>query len=1229
MLIVLIGCAGLVMPVYAIPLTLINNVSPFESPFGMISINATVADYSVTELPVYQGTIITNGSVDLHLKSSGDIRWNVTPEEDAPEVARQILESYGGLPPDAEFNGASTFYSRKYNLSRNEIISKKPMFTSVTYSQANVNGLWIVGDKNYLILDLGDNGEPLWIYKIWRNYTYSGEARIIPVNAAFEKLGRGELLNSPMIDQEKITIDIASPGYYAKKLPNNDANLEPVWLLFGDTESGSRIGFYIYARQFANFTATPAEVTMFKPVQFMDTSETAPTKWYWEFGDGTNSTEQNPSHLYKTGGNYAVNLTVWNDMGRDTISLEDYVHVYYTSPAPVADFTSNYTRENETVLVVSPVTIQFIDQSLVSGNNTQWFWDFGDETNSTEQNPVHIFTYQEPDDCSFYDCLYTLYTITLTVTDNYGRTSTYFEYFGIPRDTHIDFIGEPTSGASPLTVNFSEMPDEIRDDMVILRSWDFGDGSNYTWDYWLDGEPPITNISHVYSSLGNYTVTFSKEINDAGGIFQKNKEHYIVVIEYSNLPVADFMANVTSGRSPLGVVFSDQSLNSPTNWNWSFGDGTNSTEQNPIHVYSAAGKYTVSLTAANTYGENTTTKVDYISVYEPIPPVADFMANVTSGYEPLAVAFNDTSANAPEQWNWSFGDGTTSMEKDPVHVYYVSGKYSVSLQVTNEYGSDTKVRTDYITVIRAFPTQTIVVPPPTAPVADFTGTPVSGKEPLMVIFNDNSANFPSTWLWDFGDGINATNENPIHIYTAVGNYTVSLTATNAEGANTTIKIDYITVVPLAVPDANFTAVLRAGKAPLTVVFNDTSTESPTIWSWDLGDRTISAEQHPVHEYGAAGTYTISLTAANDDGSDTETKPDYITVTSLMLPVADFTANTTSGNVPLAVAFTDTSSGSPTSWNWTFGDGAVSSEQNPVHVYTNTGTYTVSLEVTNPDGSNTTTKTEYITVAENILPPVANFTGKPTCGKAPLTVRFNDTSTGSPTSWFWDFGDGTNATGQNPTHTYMQAGKYTVSLTATNAGGSNTSTKKDYITVSGSVKPPVANFYAKPTSGKAPLSVKFTDASYGFPTSWYWDFGDGSNSTERNPVYVYTIPGKYTISLTVTNAGGSDTKTKYEYITVKGITPPVANFYGKPTYGKAPLSVTFTDTSTGSPTGWYWTFGDGTNSTEQNPVHTYTAAGRYTVTLTASNASGNTTKTKIQYITVSGPTPTTSPTCTHS
>ncbi len=247
-------------------------------------------------------------------------------------------------------------------------------------------------------------------------------------------------------------------------------------------------------------------------------------------------------------------------------------------------------------------------------------------------------------------------------------------------------------------------------------------------------------------------------------------------------------------------------------------------------------------------------------------------------------------------------------------------------------------------------------------------------------------------------------------------------------------------------------------------------------------------------------------------------------------------------------------------------------------------------------------------------PVANFTSNVTSGNRPLDVAFTDKSTGNPTAWNWNFGDGTNSTQQNPMHTYSKAGNYTVRLTAINDAGSNTKTKPSYIKVT-AVTRPVANFTSNVTSGSRPLDVAFTDESKGTPTAWKWSFGDGTNSTEQNPTHKYSKAGNYTVVLTASNSAGSSKITKPSYIKVKTVTRPVANFTSNVTSGYTPLDVAFTDKSTGTPTSWNWSFGDGINSTEQNPVHKYSKAGNYSVVLTASNSAGSNKITKPSYIKV--------------
>lgn len=214
----------------------------------------------------------------------------------------------------------------------------------------------------------------------------------------------------------------------------------------------------------------------------------------------------------------------------------------------------------------------------------------------------------------------------------------------------------------------------------------------------------------------------------------------------------------------------------------------------------------------------------------------------------------------------------------------------------------------------------------------------------------------------------------------------------------------------------------------------------------------------------------------------------------------------------------------------------------------------------------------------------------------LIYNFVDTSQNANKT-DWDFGDGTNSTDFSPVHTYSTAGTYTVNLTVSNANGTASKTATINVSELPISMSPVANFIIN-----VPLTVQFTDSSEN-ATEWNWDFGDGMNSTDQNPTHAYSTAGIYTVNLTVSNANRTDSKTAIINVSEKPVSVvPVANFSTNVTSGNVPISVQFNDSSENA-TQWFWDFGDGNNSTEQNPVHIYSTAGNYTVNLTASNGNG--------------------------
>ena len=901
----------------------------------------------------------------------------------------------------------------------------------------------------------------------------------------------------------------------------------------------------------------PAPLT----VNFTDTTSGVVSAWSWDFGDGTTSSQQSPSHVYPEVGTYTVTLTATGIGGIDTLAQEGLVIV--DEPAPLADFSVSET------VGLPPLAVDFSDLSTL--NITSWAWNFGDGNVSTLQNPQHV-----------YDTVGT-FEVSLSVTSAGGTaTETRAGLITVNEPTPVAaFSTSTTAGDMPLAVDFTD--DSTLN--ITSWSWNFGDGTTST----------VQSPSHTYTVVGTYTVTL--EVASAGGMDTLVLLDGIVVEEPPPSPA--FTADVTTGPAPLEVSFTDATTGMVSMWSWNFGDGASSTLQHPTHTFAEVGVYTVTLTATGIGGTEVLEMAELVTVVEPAP-VASFSVDQTSGEAPFAVAFTDSSTLNITAWAWDFGDGNTSTQQSPTHVFQ-PGTYTVALTVTSDGGVATETQVELITVTEP------------APAAAFSMETTRGPAPLAVQFSDESTLNITAWSWNFGDGGSSSLQDPLHTFTDPGTYAVELTVTSAGGTDTLTLADAVVVLNPA-PIPGFSADVTSGPAPLAVAFTDATTGDVTSWSWSFGDGSVSTAQSPTHVYEAVGTYTVTLSSAGPGGSNELVMADHITVIE-PAPTASFTTSTQAGDIPLPVTFSDTSLLNVTSWSWSFGDGNVSTAQNPTHVYETPGVFTVELTVTSAGGTDTVTLVDHITTSEPA--PVASFTSDLSGGDAPLTVAFTDDSTLNITAWAWSFGDGNTSTLQSPVHSYTGVGTYTVELTVTSAGGTDTTALTDAVVVSEPA--PTAAFSSDVTSGDAPLAVVFTDESALNITAWAWDFGDGNTSTVQHPTHVFTNVGTYTVALTVTSAGGTDTATLADLILVEE-PAPVASFSALPESGVAPLAVAFTDTSTLNITGWSWDFGDGNLSTLQDPIHTYGEVGVYTVTLTVQSPGGSDTTVATDLVTVGDPPP---------
>ena len=526
----------------------------------------------------------------------------------------------------------------------------------------------------------------------------------------------------------------------------------------------------------------------------------------------------------------------------------------------------------------------------------------------------------------FFSALYTdttpmplgTYTATLALLNNAAEGTQM-----LPAIMHIiaEFIPPTASfeSNSPVCLGeamvFTDTSDPGVPGQIIAWAWDFGDG----------GTSSEQNPTHLYAAPGTYTVTLT--ITQAQTHLT---DTYSAVVEVLSLPEAGF----TYAVNEVTVTFTNTSANT-TAYFWTFGDGEFSTETNPVHTYAVAGTYVVTLVATGTCGVDEFT--DTVTVG--FAPEVAFVSNapVCLG-EPMFFTATLVSGTEPILYEWAFGDGGTASGVTATHTYTAVGTYTVTLTATNDFGSD------------AYSAGVEVLP---LPLAAFTYT-ASG---LVVTFTNASQN-ATAYLWNFGDGITSTLENPVHTYAAGGTYTVTLQAEGPCGTDTAVQV--IQVVPLCIPpsgaDFSWTPVSPVAGEVVTFTGNVVTGTEPLTWEWDFGDGGTGTGNPATHTYGAPGNYTVVMTVTNACGFEVVTYT--VAVAGVCVPPsgADFSWTPITPTVGQSVTFSGTvDSGTPPfTYAWAFGDGGVGSGQVVVHTYEATGTYDVLLTVTNACGQTTAT-----------------------------------------------------------------------------------------------------------------------------------------------------------------------------------------------------------------------------------------------------------------------------------
>lgn len=794
----------------------------------------------------------------------------------------------------------------------------------------------------------------------------------------------------------------------------------------------------------------------------------------------------------------------------------------------------------------------------------------------------------------------TMGSVTLTlIADSYngcGSTSDQMVIY-INQNGLVDFTwdGVCENAQTQFTVDENITPVNA----IAYWNWDFGDGlfSN------------VQNPSHTYNANGSYTVTLIT--TDTVGN-QASASH---VVDIRSIPVAFFDIEAPNCLGSE-TNFTDHSSNEDgyiNRWVWNYGDGSfNDTiyfpsNPNTSHSYTLLGTYEVSLSILNSFGCESTYS-EQVSITP--APIANFYSS--SACEDMNVSFQDaSSANGAGNivsWVWNFGDPSsgvlnTSEMQNPVHLFGSPGIYTVTLYVVN-YNNCSDTISKQINV---------GIAPPVA----FTWE-ATCPNTLSSFFTDPSVvdiGSVATYAWEFGDGGQSNLQDPQHSYNSSGNYTVILSITDTAGCVNTVS-NVITVGEA--PVAFFSNTEPVCEGDIMEFFNESysSTGYIVVWEWNFGDGnsvTINYPNSPntSHQYSTSGTFNVTLTVTNNLGC-TNSVIRQVSITPS--PIANYSFISACLETP--VQFNDMSQanggGQIISWYWEFGDpasgtGNYSTLQNPTHIFTQAGTYNVVLNITSSN-SCTSSISQQVIIAP---PPLVDFTSSIGCSGSPVSfVSSQYVNVATTQSWLWNFGDGSTSTEIDPDHTYTSAGTYIVTLDIIDLNGCSATVTHPVSIIPG----PMAIFNSN-SPGCAGNEVEFNDMSTAIGSAiatWHWDFGDGNDITiyaPENPdvTHIYDAPGAYTATLTVTSLVGCQASVS-EAITI--INNQTAAFTFNSNCQGTPVQFTDETTSNGGApiTQWLWNFGDpqsGTmnTSTIQNPVHSFTSAGSFTVTLTTTSASG--------------------------
>ncbi len=917
----------------------------------------------------------------------------------------------------------------------------------------------------------------------------------------------------------------------------------------------------VYAQPVANFSCSNVSGCAPILVNFNDQSAGNPTQWKWDLGNGTVSYLQNPSVTYFNPGTYTVKLVIKSGTAEDSVVKINYITVY---GAPVINFSASQTAG------CNQLDVNFKDQTTSGyGNLTEWKWDFGDGVLSDISSPSHH--YDQTGD----------FNITLNVKNSHGCSSSLLKTAYIKVNGAVaGFNNVVNARCSPNKITFTNTSTGTGD---IKYKWYFGNNDS----------SETKNPLYTYANGGNYTVKMLVS-NQFGCI-----DSVIKLIKVDTPVSAAFTADNTNGcKAPFTVHFSNQQLTGNSYW-WNMGDSSKNILSNPIHEYTDTGNYTVKLIVRNVNGcTDSVTKINYIHVRASSVKLLNLP---DSGCIPftkkIKVDFNpaDTVVNML----WNFGDGTSSVERYPVHTFNREGYYTVSVIAATMGGCIDTVRRQ--NAIKAS----------SKPVADFTTDNTNACAYKKINFTNLTAGDVTKYTWEFNNSDVSYDKDPKYTFRDTGFVGVQMIAWNGGCADTATKNKLIYLQP-AVSKLKYTFTCAD---PSTMIFNNHSLGADQ-WAWSFGDGTTSTQLSPTHTYAEPGNYSVALETWNHTTGCyyLQTLP----VKIAQRHISFYASDTVVCKKSEIVFTTDVETDIEMQVVWDFGDGVreLSYERSITHVYNKPGNYDVTLVAINSNNCNdTVVKHGYIRVNG----PVAKFTTATTGACYNKPVSFTDSTltdgVNAIQQWVWNFGDGTIDTLKAPPfeHAFKKRGNYMVTLKLTDVSGCSDSTKlaKPVMVIK-----PDAYILAYDTLGCTNKAMSLIAPYAEAGITYSWDFGDGGAASTQSVKHSYTAEGSYTVKLIINNYlyGCADTVVKPSLVRVED---PVAKFTMSDSFKACPpLLIQFNNQSVNA-TDELWDFGDGSSTSTHTPSHFYSYPGVYTVTLTVKGRGGCATQMQKQ-ITVKGP-----------